>query len=372
VKHGTIDIPKDENAFTFYILASEQLKGKVPGSLGTTYQSWPLVPEDQIAYLVTNKAAIATWLEGTKRERACYHQPGKGGFFTMLPAVQEIRSFARMANLLATREMSAGKYDKAWEWFRANLRASRHCGQHGFVIQRLVGIACYASSISLIRQWAEDPKVDAKLLRQALNELIAITRMTAPITDAIYTEYYAVTNSLNDPKQRELSLFQDYSGKALTFGESMRRRATMASGVLLHEPERSRRVVCLMVANWLSAADLPAVERLKLLKKYGQLPLYEHTTGPSPALTNEALGKWCDSTLYARITMSSWDNIEKANVRDEAQQAALVVHLAEQIYLREKGKEVTSANDLIGTYLEALPVGYVPNRDLDKKSEPAN
>ena len=61
-----------------------------------------------------------------------------------------------------------------------------------------------------------------------------------------------------------------------------------------------------------------------------------------------------------------WKNIEAARARDERNRAGLIVHLAEQLYRRERGEQPASPQDLVGPYLKALPAGYIPPTDDPK------
>jgi hypothetical protein len=63
--------------------------------------------------------------------------------------------------------------------------------------------------------------------------------------------------------------------------------------------------------------------------------------------------------LYVKANQYSWPNFEKVLARDEEARATLIVHLAEQLYKREKGREPTAVEDLVGPYLKAIPDGYV-------------
>jgi hypothetical protein len=134
---------------------------------------------------------------------------------------------------------------------------------------------------------------------------------------------------------------------------------------LLREPERSRRALRLLFANWLGQAEgprgldrKPAVfGRFRGSSTTARLALY--AVGPDvPAgagtLPPHDLATWLvtayDLKLLAwRLISTSVPSTEQAGYR------ALVVDLARELYRRERGALPPSDLALVGTYLESLP-----------------
>ncbi len=362
-RDGVIDLRPEDNAFTYYVRAHERYRDTQPTSMLASYTDWLQVDQAQLKFVDDNREALDIWLEGTKRDRGFYHQPKTLTFMTMLPAVQSLRNFCRAANLVGFRYEHEGDYAKAWEWYRANLRASRHSGQHGVAIERLVGVAIYASTSPNVRRWAENPKVTTAQVKQALQEVLEIEALTGSPRNLICAEYFSCMNSLEDATIRTQVLdgsYLDGSGQQPSFKSKVKVRAIAAYGALRREPERSKRVIQLVVSNWLTVADLPAPECLKLLKMHKDLPLFD-TLEATSLMPLDELASWFDTTIFARMYMPGWGNIDRALVRDEQTRAALIVHLAEQVYTREKGKPPATPQDLVGSYLQALPAGFDPN-----------
>ena len=72
----------------------------------------------------------------------------------------------------ASRSEADGDMAGAWGWYRAVLRGSRLLGRHSVIIARLVGNSEYAAARNKIASWAADPRVDARLLRVALDDVL--------------------------------------------------------------------------------------------------------------------------------------------------------------------------------------------------------
>ena len=164
-----IDIPDSDNAYADYAAARGAL-ARVPATLSkvdwaklTWTDAGPTVRE----YLEVNRPALLKWREGTERPGAIYNQPGQLAFDTLLPVVQDLRTFARLAALEGSRLEEQKKMDEAWTWYRGMLRSSRHVGMHGVIIERLVGARLHEMASGRILNWAADPRVDKVLLRRA-------------------------------------------------------------------------------------------------------------------------------------------------------------------------------------------------------------
>ena len=359
--YGMVEIPTNQNAYTYYVRAHEQLDQNYPKEIESVYTDWTKVTDSERSYLEKNRKALMIWLEGTKRDRGIYCQPGAITFETLLPADDSLRMFCRLGNLEACRLEHKNDTTNAWIWLRANLRASRHCGKDGTIIERLAGIAIYAATSKQVMSWANNPKVDAKQLRYALEDVLAINEMTPDDAESLRLEYFGMMNSLSDPIIRNHSYSQPDSSLKSSFAATIKYRVGTTLGVLIHEPERSRRVVRLVMANWLAAANLPASERAKRLTQSGTLFLYLPNQGEEPLFSLKDLERWFDSTVYAKEFLCAISNFDRALSRDEQCRAALIIHLAEQLYIREHGKPPGSVDELVGPYLKSLPGGYTPS-----------
>ena len=129
--------------------------------------------------------------------------------------------------------------------------------------------------------------------------------------------------------------------------------------LLRREPERSRRVLRLLFANWLASCDLPPEDRPPIVWE-GTADLYEALPMPTAPLTPRALDDWLRSTRLAYTLLPAISSGVRSLDRDRSTFASLEVTLAEQLYLREHGKPPATLGDLLGPDLPRLPAGYEP------------
>ena len=360
---GTIPIPESKNAFTYYRAASEKLTSPMP--LGPMPLTWGQASPVHRAWFDANRDALKIWLAGTTKDRAVYVQPSKLRFETTLKVAQDLRTFARLAQLAGLRMEGQGDLEEAWTWYRAGLRSSRHVGMYGTFIERLIGNAIYSVLANNVRAWADHPNLNVDLLRKSLDDILVINAMTPSMSHGIRSEYFSIARFLDDPNATEWYIHQNLGGpnakndKQTPFDklkENLWR-------VFLREPERSRRVLRLVVANWLSVAELSPGERVKRRGFVAySIPIYDPPADALPAarvLTRGLFDRWLKTTRFLVQLLPSFDHLNKAEIREEATRASLVIHLAEKLYEKDHGKPPESAETLVGPYLKALPPGYV-------------
>jgi hypothetical protein len=368
--YGTYDIPDADNAWTYYRKAVAMLTPS-PTTPRARGRLWSLLPPQDRDWALANREALETWYVGTTKARSIYNQPKDLRLDTKLDVAQNLRTVSYLANLIASEREDAGDFDGAWKWHKAALRASRHCGMHGTVIERLIGMAMYNSTATYVRTWSDYPSVSATALRHALDDLIAINAMTPPCDEWVRSEYFVISSILDDPDLSAWSIqhqidTNSMSSKTATAGDRpgpLERLKEAFWRVGLREPERSRRVNRLIYANWLSVGDLPDHERARRRRQIGDWTYFDPPPdAPESArlLGLEDLDRWLLSTRYIRSLLISINALEKASDREAATRASLVVHLAERLYARENGKEPPSIEALVGPYLKEIPPGYLP------------
>ena len=127
------------------------------------------------------------------------------------------------------------------------------------------------------------------------------------------------------------------------------------------EPERSRRVIRLVMANWLAYYDLPPGNRPKAdldpSLNFDIYPFGPEAPAKARVLSPEALDRWLDSTHDAQVLLRMLDLIqvrsnEWSNDRD------LLILLGTQLYRRDHGTNPPTPEDLVGPYLESLPAEF--------------
>jgi hypothetical protein len=358
-KDSVFPLAESENAFTFYRQAYDRYVDATNGSRTNAFTDSSQITPGLLAHLEANRESLGLWFEGTKRERgALIVDPAHARGDIILDVTNKLRNrFSPLANLRAFQLQNQGDYNGSWTWVRANLRSARHAAMSGFLVERAIGSQIYQYAADQAIHWADDPKVDVMQLRQALADVLVINELTTPASRIVLYECVTALNTLDDPVLREQSLTS--IAPSSSWKDRIMNKLLVARGMLTNEPERSRRVIRLIAANWLSACDLPTAERRRRAVRPGRLTLYTSDLGETPAIGPGDLELWYQSTSYAKVYDTVWPMFETILVSDEQARASLVVHLAEQLYKREKGREPTSVEELVGPYLKALPVGYV-------------
>lgn len=363
-KDGHLDITDDRNAYIDYLGAIRLMTRSTPGPISDAMQAvfkngWGKATPELVAWLDTNRAALDLWRKGTEKTDALLVQPATYNIMTGLGPAQALRDFARLAALEGRRLEAQGKMAEAWGWYRALLRSSRHVGRRGSLVERLIGIAIHGVAAERVDAWAADPRVDAGMLRSALDDALAADGLTPPTSDMLKSEYFNLMNTLDDStSMRMLAAALNTQGRSTWEIANYWLRVRYTDGVAFsrQEPERSRRVIRLIWANWLAYCDLPASKRPPTTT---ELSLYQATPdapAAAHALPPEELLRWYETTLWAKPLMPAIRSVDQALRRERSRHAAMVLRLADQLYRREHdGHAPPSPAALVGPYLKALP-----------------
>ena len=367
-------IPDESNAFVLY----KQAVAILPKEPPNLTSDWDTAGPAERQWLESSREALETWRRGTDRPDALDVSSVGATFETKLEAAPQLRNFARLALLHGSKREADGDVKGALEWYLAILRSSRHCGRRGFFIERLIGIAMHSMATTRLIRWAADPRVDAGMLRRALEAAYATEAATPPTSDGVKTEYLSFLHSLDDP---ELMLrVHEWNanptpagGSATQYGSGgWKSSLTRVKRRTLNEPERSRRVVRLVFANWLAYCDRPPSQRPPRVVPDPRITGNGHArallsdlyvvdaTAPAPAraLPPEKVASWFGSTVDAQMAMPAFVNVERAVARERSVQGNLVVTLANELHKRDHGKYPERVEELVGPYLKVLPEGH--------------
>ena len=350
----------DENAFVLYRRADALYR---PWDGQPTYD-WPTASATERKWLDDNREALEIWRQGTERPDASFIPRGESTFDADLDLVKRLRGLVKLACFRASQLEAEGDFEGAWTWYRAALRASRHCGRQGNLIERLIGIAIHGQVAQEITAWAGSPRVDAGMLRKALAEVQAIDAMTAPMSYTIKCEYLALLEATGRPGmlwallEREARDPNSPEGDGWTFARTALLRAR---GFLRRDPVRSRRLFKLMVANWLVYCDRPLEDRPPFEADSRLVYVSDSSAPPAARMLSPGLmNSWYESTIVLHTLFPAYDATRRAVDRERAAQSALVVHLASELYRREHGGPPASPEVLVGPYLKALTPAAVP------------
>lgn len=360
-------VADDRNAFVLYrqavarktrLVMPAPPPGTPPGQVPAPNYQWSQAQPEVKRWLEDNREALDLWLRGTEKPEALDIPPREMSIDMNLAILQELRDFARLATLEAGRREQAGDRAGAYAMYRGMLRSARHADWHGTLIGRLIGVAIHGLAVAELTGWAADPRTDAVLLRQALDDAQELEAGRPPHSFALKQEYCWAIRAMSDPK--ELAKLDEYNHSQAKEWYEFLGGLPQNARWLKHEPERSRRIYRLTFANWLAYCDLPADQRPGRVAK--DLGLFQRGPNPPPnahALPPEELDRWFQSAPLARLVLPSVNNVIAAFDREIATHGGLIVTLAEELYKREKGEPPRALGDLVGPYLDALPPGYL-------------
>lgn len=331
---GTITVAAGDNALGDY-RAAMALVGGLSGTEQVSYEAvrkwgWSEATDGLKAWSDRNRPALQPWKLAASRPEMVIYQPKEMNFRMLLPESQAFRDFARAAVMEAARLESEGKLDEAWEVLHALYRSSRHSGQHGCFIERLIGIAVHAMAAEGIDVWARHPDLTEAQLTRAFNAVREDFEWTAAPSTALKVEYCALVNSLDDPDLASLVGTSTTSSQAALF---------RVLKFVQNEPLASRLTFQQLWANLLEHIDRPRSER-PAPHGGGSHGIFEDPPG-SPAdprrLKSAALAEAVQKSLLAKMLTPAIDHMIVAFDRERARQDTLVVLLAVQISRRKTG-----------------------------------
>jgi hypothetical protein len=374
-----ISVRDEDNAYVSYIAARRMLATSTTAidRLMRKTSNWSSADQKLRDYLEKNRPALETWRQGSERPEAIYHQAAETAADTTLPMAQYLRTFSRLASFEGSRLEEQGAMDEAWLWYKAMLRASRHLGRHGLLIERQMGAYDHEQAARRILHWAADPRVNATLLRRALSDALVADALTPPMSESMKLGYVICLRELEEKRQTlgEIPLPGGPNGwldKAVT-AAGVRNQAQQARLRATNDVERSRRVLRLVYANWLAQVDRPAQERAPIAIQKPNVIFAADPSAPpaASAIAPEDLQAAVDQTLLAACFFRprSWSTSSRDAwsewywqpsgllAREPRRRAVLIVKLAADLYRREQGKPPAKVAALLGGYLKELPRG---------------
>jgi hypothetical protein len=375
-------VPDDRNAFTFLRRAEESLTPRPP----SVALSWPEADPNSREWVEANRRAIALFQQGADQPDAA-NPDGD--------SVVDGQRLVLLVLLEAGRREASGDMAGAWDCYRAILRMATHTRRRGSLAQR---VDLYVYWDGLARQrlatWAADPRTTIPQLHGSLEE--ALKSEPKPEWDvfAIKAGYLAMMRSLEQPVphfvQQDVGWEYDCRLGDMQLSPDMAGHLDAGCRFLLREPERSRRVLQLLYANWLAHVEHhePRPRKPAACASFPLLlstnPVSRSTTRVSlysvsplaPAgarsLSPQELASWLVATNDIKLRIIVANSIQwpwsPDRLRDRRAYRELVIELAEQIYRREHGTLPPSEEALVGTYLKSLPDDG--SADLDDGTAP--
>jgi hypothetical protein len=379
-------VPDDQNAFT----SLRRARGKLTPLRAPTWGeganpedlkfSWSIANPIWREWTAANREAFDLFLQAADRPDAS--QPAGE-----LATDEDPSGLITVAFLEGSRRQEGGDAAGAWVCYRAVLRMITHFRRRGNTLQRFCAKGASRTLQRRLSDWATSPGTTVPQLHTALEEVLG----NEPDPDwdiaAIKIGYLelmrAVDRQMPAVSQQEIEGEWTFRLGDMALSPDMVGYLESARRFLLREPERSRRVLRLLCANYLAHDEAhgrprqkPAVwARFSYLTSTnpitrGKISVPLYPVGPSApagarALPPRELAGWLAATLDARMRLLQghssgwpWPPDRAPDPRTVAVRKAhrgLVIMLAGELYRRERGILPPSDEALIGTYLKNLP-----------------
>ncbi|HWE38857.1 MAG TPA: hypothetical protein VG406_20070 [Isosphaeraceae bacterium] len=347
-------VAPEDDAAPNYVRASGLLRRVIWFGRGREWniQRWEEADPAKRRDLETDRAALDLWFQATEKPNCST---------TGLPHPYQNWYFSELAALEASRLGATGDMAGAWRWYRAILQSTEHVTRGMPPHDRRSQLSLRAAVAEPITRWAADGRVDAETLRGALADLVAMYEVVPQEIDFYKATYLDLQDTIksagDDPT--------NYVGPDFPLLGRLPPATNRAWMPMRQEPERSKRVLRLILANWLAWASQPRASRPGPLPREEGDPILYPLAADAPAsartLPPERLIRWYRSSSYARFLYMGLDHenlCEEVIVRERAARARLIVAVAEQLYRREHGGHASPSREaLVGPYLKRLPGG---------------
>jgi hypothetical protein len=371
-------IPDDQNAFTFLRRANQMLTPE-PDLRRTVGPSAATVPWSKAdpklrAWVEANRQALELFQQGAEQSDAILELASDALTFDA-SGVSPL-SLSVLALLEGSKRQESGDTAGAWDCYRAVLRMTAHVSRRGSSDRRFrVNIILLARG--WLRQrlatWAADRSTTIPQLKSALDEVLKTEPRPEWDSFALKIGYLEIMRSLEEPMdpitQQEIEGERTYRLGDMQLSADIIGSIEAARRFLLREPERSRRVLRLLCANWLTHVETPelrprkpAVRALLTAMKSTSVALYPvspDAPAAARALPPQEVASWLVTTHDAKLQILSvnsrgeiWPPNRLVGRRAHRE---LVIMLATEIYHRERGALPPSEEVLVGTYLKSLP-----------------
>ena len=256
----------------------------------------------------------------------------------------------------------------AWECYRGVLRTATHFRRRGDVYERWMADSMQVPLQKGLATWAADPSTPIPQVRRALEEVLEGRPRPEWEAFSLKLTYLDLTRDMAAPVnyiQRAIDERGTYRLAGYEIPIELSAHLYPVHRFLKREPERSRRVIRLIFANWLAHLEVPelrgsrpavraAVSSGGSTNSMLLYPISPKAPLAARAVPPQTVANWIVSTLDLKSFpwASMWTQVHFQELRSHYR---LVVSLAEELYRRERGTTPPSDEALVGTYLQALP-----------------
>ena len=357
-----IEIEPGQNAFDYFSEAT-RLKAAVAADYkanGREFQwndnavianGWSVATDSLKQWLLDNREAMQVWRRGTECSDSLFISPRKMSLSETVPVAQELRSFARMAQLDAVRLESEDRLLEAAELYLAILRSSDLVRRHGGIIQNLIGVGTNSTAIGPLMKLSEDSRLSAEELRSVMKQVRAMNQHVEPPSTAWKIEYLSAIRSLSQTGWcKETGLTEKYE-KFEPYASTGMEAFLWITG----EPEVARRAVTHVLINHLREVDKPLAQRSPRAETQTVGLFIPRGEVSSQSLPPAAIERAVQRSIVAKHVIVPFIQYDNTITRDRARRVGLELVLVAQIYFREHGEFPSEISDLIPDYVDSWP-----------------
>jgi len=326
------------------------------------------------AWLDANREALALFLEGAGRSDALAQGSGEPADFFAPRRAGERRGSPQELITLATvegaRRMTRGDSEGAWACFRGAFRAVRLLGRHGTLVERELFGRLRTPLLRQLGAWADDPRTTPAQLRRALDDLAAMEAIVPDDGDAVKAFYLETARVLALPDNRWTRSEANYPAGPDEWPTTrlIQERLHPMRRAQAEEPQRSRRALKLLTAEWLAYFKTPSERRpppaVRVVYRihWGTFSVDFFDPGPGAPSAARAATPWEVAAAFARCydarmpVVMFWTQFRVVRNKERSDHAAALTALADALYRRDHGGDPPpSPEALVGPYLKALP-----------------
>jgi hypothetical protein len=364
-----LKIPDERNAYLDYdeawgLFKWWHLPGASAGNRVDLRARWSKASPEVRRWAEDNRDAMAVFRRGTERPDALGPLPRFEGYHEERWGMQTpLELFQTLALLEASRLEALGDMEGAWGWYRANLRCIYHVGMHGTVERRAAAQRWHDELRDRVTVWAANPRTTPALIRRALDDVVACEAIAPSESYTLKAEYLDVDRLLEDQDILVAATPRGWMAPIPSIGIRLPENQVVQIfdkwRAWLREPERSRRVIRLAMANWIACYDLPPAARPpRDLKAMGLVDVF-YALGPQApanarAVPPRTLAAWLHSTFDAKFLFGSW-GWKSVRWTERSNQRALLILLGQELHRRDFGTHSPTPEALVGPYLRSLP-----------------
>jgi len=364
-------IPGDQNAFTFLQRAHAKLTPLPelprPARPAAPTVDWSKLDPKLRAWVEANRPALELFQQAANQSDGI-SQPAGDPYWWQSNRIVGPGGLMWLALLEGGKHAESGDSAAAWDCYRAVLRMTTHLRRRGDMTLHYFANAHHTALRQRLATWAADPKTTIPQLRRALEEAVESKPQPEWAEYALKLEYIHLMRLLEHSQNPiHMALDEDLSYRLGDFQVPTDLAVYLFAGrrFLLREPERSRRAVRLLYANWIAHVTVPELRQKKPAvratltsgKRATTVPLYPvspDAPAGARALSPHEVASWLVTTKDAKQYLGGglWPSVRNQELMGYRQ---LVVLLAEELYHREHGALPPSDEALVGTYLQTLP-----------------